>query len=328
MSFLGVVLELCAGLVLFLSGMSTMSKGLETAAGDKSRAVLKKMTDNAYVGVLTGIVVTAAIQSSSATTVMLVGFVASGLMPFKSTVPVLLGANIGTTVTAWLLSLSGIGTTSPLLNLLKPRYFAPVLAIIGTVFAMTSKNEKKKTLGAIFIGFNVLIYGMEIMSDSVGGLAKSPSFAELLLKFDNPVLGVLTGAGVTAVIQSSSASVGILQALSLTGTITYDMAVPVIIGQNIGTCVTGLVSVIGADAKAKRVAVAQLLINVFGMIAVLPLYLLTANYFGISIGEKTVTPVSIATVHSLFNIVTVAIFMPFSGFIAKVSEKLVKENSL
>lgn len=324
MDYLDVVLRSCSGLVLFLFGMNTMSNGLESVTGSKLKTVLEKMTDKTYFGVLVGVAVTAVIQSSSAMTVILVGLVNSGLMTFKSTVPVLFGANIGTTVTAWFLSLSGLQTSSLALRLLKPQYFAPVLAAVGTFFTMTSENVKKKTLGSIFIGFNVLIYGMEIMSDSVSVLAEDTSFGNLLLKFNNPVLGVLMGVLVTAVIQSSSASVGILQALSLTGNITYGMAVPVIIGQNIGTCATGLISVVGTHTKAKRVAVLQLLINIFGMFVVLPMYLAVTKFFGISIGEKAVTPVSVAAIHSIFNIVTVVVFMPFSGFLAKLSEKLVK----
>ena len=326
MGILGIVLKLCAGLVFFLFGMSTMSSGLEKMAGSKLELVLKKMTDKPIIGVIMGLIITAVIQSSSATTVILVGLVNSGLMSFQSTISVLFGANIGTTVTAWLLSLAGLESSSLIVQLFKPQNFAPVLAVIGTAFMMVSKSDKKKTLGAIFVGFTVLIYGMDIMSESVEGLAENPAFGDLLLKFNNPILGVLMGTVVTAVIHSSSASVGILQALSLTGTITYNMAVPIVIGQNIGTCATGLISSIGAGAKAKRVATSQLLINVFGMIIVLPVYLLGVKFLNLSIGTETVNPVSIAVIHSIFNIVTVIVLMPFTKFIAKLSENLVREK--
>ena len=326
MGILGIVLKLCAGLVFFLFGMSTMSNGLEKLAGGKLEIILKKMTDKPIIGVLMGLVITALIQSSSATTVILVGLVNSGLMSFQSTISVLFGANIGTTVTAWLLSLAGIESSSLIVQLFKPQNFAPVLAVIGTAFTMTAKSDKKKTLGAIFIGFTVLIYGMDIMSGSVESLAEEPWFGELFVKFSNPILAVLVGALVTAVIQSSSASVGILQALSLTGAITYNVAVPIVIGQNIGTCATGLISSIGAGAKAKRVALSQLLINVFGMIIVLPVYLIGVKVLSLPTDVLKVNPVSTEIIHSLFNIDTVIVLMPFTKFIAKLSGKMVKEK--
>lgn len=326
MDGLGIAIKLCAGLVFFLFGMSTMSNSLEKLAGSKLEIILKKMTDKPILGVLMGLVITAIIQSSSATTVILVGLVNSGLMSFQSTIAVLFGANIGTTVTAWLLSLAGIESSSLLVQIFKPQIFAPVLAVIGTIFTMVAKSDKKKTLGAIFIGFTVLIYGMDIMSGSVESLAEEEWFNSLFMKFSNPILGVLVGAVVTAIIQSSSASVGILQALSLTGAISYDVAVPIIIGQNIGTCATGLISSIGAGAKAKRVALSQLLINVLGMIIVLPVYLLVTNLLGLPTDTEMVGPVSVAVVHSVFNIVTVVVLMPFIKYIAKLCEKLVREK--
>ena len=327
MGILGVVLKLCAGLVFFLFGMSTMSNGLERLAGGKLEIILKKMTDKPIIGVLMGLIITALIQSSSATTVILVGLVNSGLMSFQSTISVLFGANIGTTVTAWLLSLAGLESSSFVVQIFKPQNFAPILAVIGTAFTMVAKSDKKKTLGAIFIGFTVLIYGMDIMSGSVESLAEEPWFGELFLKFTNPILAVLVGALVTAVIQSSSASVGILQALSLTGAITYNIAVPIVIGQNIGTCATGLISSVGAGAKAKRVALSQLLINVFGMIIVLPVYLIGVKLLSLPTDVLKVNPVSIAVIHSIFNIATVIVLMPFTKFIAKLSEKMVKEKA-
>ena len=327
MEYVGIIIKLCAGLVFFLFGMSTMSDSLEKMAGSKLEVVLKKMTDKPILGVIMGIAITAIIQSSSATTVILVGLVNSGLMKLVSAIAVLLGANIGTTITSWLLSLSGLSGESIVVQIFKPQNFAPIFAVIGTAFVMTSKNEKKKTLGLMFIGFTVLIYGMDIMSDSVEGLADMPWFGDLLIKFNNPILGVLMGALITAVIQSSSASVGILQALSLTGAITFDMAVPIVIGQNIGTCVTGIISSIGAGAKAKRVALSQLLINVFGMLIVLPLYLVGVRIIGIGIGDDFVNPVSIAVIHTVFNVVTVVVLMPLVKLIAKISEKLIKEKT-
>lgn len=326
MGILGIVLKLCAGLVFFLFGMSTMSNGLEKLAGGKLEIILKKMTDKPIIGVLMGLVITALVQSSSATTVILVGLVNSGLMSFQSTISVLFGANIGTTVTAWLLSLAGIESSSLVVQLFKPQNFAPVLAVIGTAFTMTAKSDKKKTLGAIFIGFTVLIYGMDIMSGSVESLAEESWFGELFVKFSNPILAVLVGALVTAVIQSSSASVGILQALSLTGAITYNVAVPIVIGQNIGTCATGLISSIGAGAKAKRVALSQMLINVFGMVILLPIYLLVTKLLSLPTDVLKVSPVSIAVIHTVFNIATVVVLMPLTKFIARLSEKLVKEK--
>lgn len=326
MEMFNMVIGLCAGLVFFLFGMSTMSNSLGKLAGSKLEVVLEKMTSKPFLGLLMGLIVTAIIQSSSATTVILVGLVNSGIMSFQSTIAVLFGANIGTTVTAWLLSLSSIGETSSfILQLFKPRIFSPILAIIGTAFTMMAKSDKKKTLGTIFIGFTVLIYGMDIMSDAVGSLADKPWFGELFVKFSNPVLGVLVGILVTAVIQSSSASVGILQALSLTGVITYDIAVPIIFGQNIGTCVTGLISGIGAGAKAKRVVFSQIFIKVLGMLIVLPVYLIGRNALDIPTNEITVNPVSIAIIHTVYNVILL-LLMPFSKLIAKLCEKVIPEK--
>ncbi len=327
MEMFKMVIGLCAGLVFFLFGMSTMSSGLEKAAGSKLEIILKKMTDKPLIGVLMGLVITAVIQSSSATTVILVGLVNSGLMSFKSTIAVLFGANIGTTVTSWLLSLAGLESSSFIVQIFKPQIFSPLFAIIGTAFMMMAKSDKKKNLGAIFVGFTVLIYGMDIMSGAVESLADKPWFGDLLLKFNNPILGVLVGAVLTAVIQSSSASVGILQALSLTGAITYNMAVPIIVGQNIGTCVTGIISSIGAGAKAKRVALSQLLINVFGCIILLPVYLIITTLVDLGTDVLNVNPVSIAVIHTVFNLVTVLVLMPFIKVIAKLCEKLVREKN-
>lgn len=323
MAFFNII-SLLAGLVFFLFGMSTMSNSLEKLAGSKLEIVLKKMTDKPVIGLLMGLVVTAIIQSSSATTVILVGLVNSGLMSFQSTIGVLFGANIGTTVTAWLLSLSSIGGEGApfILQLFKPNIFSPVLAVIGTAFTMMAKSDKKKIIGTLFIGFTVLIYGMDIMSDAVETLS---GVGELFAKFNNPILCVLVGILVTAVIQSSSASVGILQALSLTGVITYDIAVPIIIGQNIGTCITGLISSIGAGAKAKRVVFSQIFIKVLGMIIVLPAYILVTKALNLATDEMVVNPVSIAIIHTVYNVILL-LLMPFSKAIANLCEKVIREK--
>lgn len=320
------VLSLCAGLVFFLFGMNTMSDGLEKAAGGKLEVILKKMTSNVFISIIMGALITAVIQSSSATTVMLVGLVNSGLMAFESSIGVIFGANIGTTITAWFLSLVGVQSDSFFIQMVKPQNFAPILAIIGIAFIMMSKSDKRKTLGTIFVGFTLLIYGMDIMSDSVSGLADSPEFKDILLKFNNPVLGVLVGAVFTAVIQSSSASVGILQALSLTGSITYTMAVPIILGQNIGTCATGLISCIGAGANAKRVAFTHTLTNIIGSLIFMPVFLVVNSAMGNYFETTFVNPASIAVVHTVFNVVTVILLAPFTKFLAKFAKKVIKEK--
>ena len=248
------ILTMVGGLALFLYGMEVMGNGLSKASGGRMERILEKMTDNIFKAVLLGAGVTAVIQSSSATTVMVVGFVNSGIMKLSQAVGVIMGANIGTTVTSWLLSLTGIQGDNFILTLMKPSSFSPILAVIGIGFLMFSKNEKKKDIGTIMIGFTVLMFGMETMSDAVKPLADVPEFANILLMFKNPLLGMLAGLVLTAVIQSSSASVGILQSLCVTGAVSYGAAIPIIMGQNIGTCVTALLSSIGASRNAKRTA--------------------------------------------------------------------------
>ncbi len=321
------VLSLLAGLVFFLFGMNTMSDGLEKAAGSKLEIILKKMTSNVFVSIIMGALITAVIQSSSATTVMLVGLVNSGLMTFESSIGVIFGANIGTTITAWFLSLVGVEGDSFIMQMVKPQNFAPILAVIGIAFIMMSKNDKRKNLGTIFVGFTLLIYGMDIMSGSVSGLADSPEFKDVLLRFNNPVLGILVGAVLTAVIQSSSASVGILQALSLTGSITYTMAVPVILGQNIGTCATGLISCIGAGSNAKRVAFTHTLINIIGSLVFMPVFLIVNSAMGNYFESNFVNPASIATVHTIFNVVTVILLAPFTRLLAKIANKIITQKA-
>ncbi len=320
------VLSLLAGLVFFLFGMNTMSDGLEKAAGSKLEIILKKMTSNVFVSIIMGALITAVIQSSSATTVMLVGLVNSGLMAFENSIGVIFGANIGTTITAWFLSLVGVESDSFLMQMVKPQNFAPVLAVIGIAFIMMSKSDKRKILGTIFVGFTVLIYGMDIMSDSVSGLADSPQFQDTLLKFNNPIIGILIGAVVTAVIQSSSASVGILQALSLTGSITYTMAVPIILGQNIGTCATGLISCIGAGANAKRVSFTHTIVNIIGSLIFMPVFLLVNSAMGSYFDENTVNPASIAIIHTIFNVTTVVLLAPFTKVLGKLAHKVIKDK--
>lgn len=318
------VLSLLAGLVFFLFGMNTMSDGLEKAAGSKLEIILKKMTSNVFVSIIMGALITAVIQSSSATTVMLVGLVNSGLMAFENSIGVIFGANIGTTITAWFLSLVGVQSDSFIMQMVKPQNFSPILAIIGIAFIMMAKSDKKKNLGTIFVGFTLLIFGMDIMSDSVSGLAEMPEFKDVLLKFNNPILGIIVGAVFTAIIQSSSASVGILQALSLTGSITYTMAVPIILGQNIGTCATGLVSCIGAGANAKRVSFTHTIINIIGSLIFMPVFLIVNsaidNYFDVNF----VNPASIAIIHTIFNVTTVVFLAPFTKLLGKLAHKVIK----
>ena len=319
------VLQLMAGLVFFLFGMSTMSASLEKMAGGKLEHILKKMTSNTFVSFILGAIITIAVQSSSATTVMLVGLVNSGIMSFGSTISVLFGANIGTTITAWILSLNSISADSLVLQMMKPENFTPIVSLIGTVLIMVSKSDKKKTVGTIAVGFTVLIYGMVLMSGSVSGLADSPEFGKLLIKFNNPVFGVLIGTAVTAVIQSSAASIGILQALSLTGGITYSMAIPIVLGQNIGTCATGIISSIGTNANAKRVAYAHTFIKILGTVIFLPLFYIGDAVIGFDFADKAVNPVGIAVIHTVFNVIN-TVFIVFRKQIAAFIQKIIRDK--
>lgn len=258
------VLNLIGGLSLFLFGMTLMGQALERSAGNKLKALLGRMTTNRFTGLLTGLGVTAIIQSSSATTVMVVGFVNSGLMTLKQSINVIMGANIGTTVTAWILSLAGIESSNVFVKLLKPSSFTPILALLGIIFFMVSKNSKRKDTGLILLGFATLMYGMDTMTGAVSALRNDPSFQQMFLTFTNPVLGVIAGAVLTAIIQSSSASVGILQALASTGAVSYGAAIPIIMGQNIGTCITAILSSIGTTRNAKRAALVHFAFNLIG----------------------------------------------------------------
>ena len=322
------LISMIGGLTFFLYGMNVMSSSLEKMAGGKLEEMLRKMTANPLMSLTLGAVITIAVQSSSAVTVMLVGLVNSGIMSFTQTVHVVFGSNIGTTLTAWLTSLAGIESSSFWMQMLKPINFSPLLAFVGIGFIMLSKNDKKKTLGTIFVGFAILMFGMDVMSDAVSPLADMPEFGQLLIHFNNPIVGVLIGTLFTAAIQSSAASVGILQALSLTGSITYGMAFPIVMGQNIGTCVTALISSIGTTTKAKRVAFLHITLNTVCSIFCL-IVMMLAQTFLPSVSNllgQAVKPWDIAMLHTLFNIVATVVLMPFSKQLVWLVETMVKEK--
>ena len=319
-------LNLIGGLCLFLFGMSLMGQALERRAGSGLSSLLEKMTKSRLKGLLAGLGVTAVIQSSSATTVMVVGFVNSGLMTLRQSIGVIMGANIGTTVTAWILSLSGIEGTSFLVNLFKPTSFTPALALIGIIFYMFCKEDKKKDTGTILLGFATLMYGMEAMSSAVSVLREVPEFSRLFLLFTNPILGVLAGAVLTGIIQSSSASVGILQALASTGQVTYGAAIPIIMGQNIGTCVTALLSSIGTNKNARRAALVHLSFNVIGAtVGIILYYVICAVSAPVLLGQAA-TEWGIAVAHSIFNVLCTAVLLPMGGLLEKLVLRLVPED--
>ncbi len=320
-------LTLIGGLCLFLFGMNIMGEALEKCAGSRLKTILGKITGNKLTGFLLGLGVTAVIQSSSATTVMVVGFVNSGLMTLKQAINVIMGANVGTTVTAWLLSLSGISGDSFLVTMLKPTSFTPILALIGIVCYMFSKSPKKKDVGMILLGFATLMTGMETMSGAVSGLRDVPEFRNILLMFSNPILGVFAGALLTAVIQSSSASVGILQALSTTGQITYLTAVPIIMGQNIGTCVTAMLSSVGTNKNARRTAVVHLLFNIIGTVVWLTVFCVVKSLVMLPILDESANQMGIAVIHSTFNILCTALLLPMSGVLEKLAYLVVREDN-
>ncbi len=320
------VLTLIGGLCLFLFGMNTMGQSLERRAGDKLRALLGKLTTNKIAGLLTGLGITAVIQSSSATTVMVVGFVNSSLMTLKQAINVIMGANIGTTVTAWLLSLAGIDSSNIFIQLLKPASFTPVLALIGIIFNMFSKSAKRKDTGMILLGFATLMFGMETMSGAVSGLRDVPEFQNLFIMFKNPILGVFAGAVLTAVIQSSSASVGILQALAVTGQISYGAAVPIIMGQNIGTCVTALISSVGANKNAKRAALVHLSFNVIGTIVWVTVFCIVSAIANPIILNESASLFGIAVIHSIFNVLCTLLMLPLSGFLERLVTRLIPDT--
>ncbi len=322
------VLEMIGGLCLFLFGMNIMGQALERRAGSGLRTLLRKLTANKLAGFLTGLGVTAVIQSSSATTVMVVGFVNSGLMTLTQAINVIMGANVGTTVTAWILSLGAIDSGNVFVQLLKPSSFTPVLALIGIVYYMFCKDDKKKDTGVILLGFATLMFGMETMSGAVKGLKDVPQFQQLFLLFRNPVLGVLAGAVLTGIIQSSSASVGILQALSATGQVTIGAAIPIIMGQNIGTCVTALISSVGTNKNARRASVVHLLFNILGSIICLCLFVLLDIILKPAILNDAANQFNIAVCHTAFNIVCTAVLLPQGGLLEKIANRIVPDDKM
>ncbi len=320
------VITLLGGLAFFLYGMNVMSGGLEKMAKGKLERTLKKVTSNRFLAMCFGAAITIAIQSSSALTVMLVGLVNSGILEFGQTICILMGSNIGTTLTAWILSLAGIDSDVFLLKIIKPENFSPVFALVGIIMMMVGKKQKTKNTGNILIGFSVLMYGMTLMSDSMAPLADMPEFTHILTAFSNPVLAVLVGAVFTGIIQSSAASVGILQALSMTGGVTYGMALPIIMGQNIGTCVTALISSIGVSKNAKKVAAVHLSFNIIGtLICLIPFCILDA-VFDFSFTHMAINPFMIAVCHSIFNVVTTAVLMPFTKQLEKLANFIVRDK--
>ena len=320
-------LNMIGGLALFLYGMSIMGNGLSKIAGGKLEGVLEKLTSKRIFAVLLGAGVTAVIQSSSATTVMVVGFVNSGIMKLSQAVGIIMGANIGTTITSWLLSLTGIDGGTVWVQLLKPSSFSPVLAAIGIILVMSSKAEsKRKDIGGILLGFAILMFGMETMSSSVSGLADNPSFTGLMTAFKNPVLGMAVGAVLTAIIQSSSASVGILQALCATGAVHYSVAIPIIMGQNIGTCVTSLISSVGATKNAKRAAMVHLYFNLIGTIIFMVVFYIANSFVDFAFMDESAGAAGIAVVHSLFNVCATILLFPFSNLLVKLAEFTIPES--
>ena len=320
------VLTFIGGISLFLFGMNYMGSALEKKAGGQLSGLLSKFTSNKYTGFLLGLMVTAIIQSSSATTVMVVGFVNSGIMTIAQSVGVIMGANVGTTVTAWILSLTGLSGDSIFIQLLKPTSFTPILALIGIILYMFLKDSKKKDIGMILIGFAVLMFGMDTASDAVSGLKDVPQFTQLFVLFKNPILGILAGALLTGIIQSSSASVGILQALCVTGQVTVGAAFPIILGQNIGTCVTALLSSMGANKNAKRAAMIHFNFNLFGSVILMCLFYGLNMVFKFTFIDKAATGVDIAIVHTACNLIVTAVFLPLSNLLEKVSTKMIRDN--
>ena len=322
------ILNLIGGLSLFLFGMSLMGQALERRAGNRLKILLGKLTTNRITGLTTGLGVTAVIQSSSATTVMVVGFVNSGLMTLRQAINVIMGANVGTTVTAWILSLSGISSDNVFVKLLKPSSFTPLLALIGIVLYMFFKESKKRDTGMILLGFATLMFGMEAMSGAVSGLRDLPEFQNLFVMFTNPVLGVLAGAILTAIIQSSSASVGILQALASTGAVTYGAAIPIIMGQNIGTCITAMISSVGANKNAKRAALVHLSFNVIGTVVWLSIFCIVKAVAVPAILGESASLMGIAACHSAFNILCTLLMLPLAGMLEKMVKKMIPDNEV
>lgn len=324
------ILNLLGGIALFLFGMHILSASLEKLAGGKLETWLEKATSKPIKGVVLGAIITAVIQSSAATTVMIIGFVNSGLMKLSQAIGVIMGANIGTTATSWLLSLQSISGSDgfSFLNLLKPTTFTPVLAVIGVILIMFTKSDKKKTIGMILAGFAVLMFGMNSMSSATAGLAENETFCNILMMFSNPVLGVIAGAVLTAVLQSSSASIGILQSIAIsTGKVTYSVALPLLLGQNIGSCVTALISSVGANKPAKRVAFVHLYFNVIGTVVFLSIFYLLNAFISMPFMEESLNAVGIAVIHTGFNVLATALFLPFTKQLEKLACLTVRDDS-
>lgn len=320
------IFTLLGGLAFFLYGMTVMSGGLEKVAGGKMEQLLREMTSNPIKSLVLGMGITVIVQSSSAVTVMLVGLVNSGIMNLTQAIGVIMGSNVGTTVTAWILSLSGIESDNIFVQLLKPESFSPLLALAGVIMMMASKKSKTKNVGTILIGFAILMFGMELMKNAMSPLADMPEFTNILTAFSNPLFGILIGTVVTAVIQSSAASVGILQALSLTGGISYGMAFPIIMGQNIGTCISAVLSAIGVNTNARRVAAAHIMFNILGTIIFMIGFQIVTSLWVIPLFSKSINPFGIAILHSIFNLATTAMLFPFTKQLEKISVFLVKDD--
>ena len=322
------IIKLLGGLAFFLYGITIMSTGLEKIAGGRLERILKKMTDGRIRGFLLGTGITAIIQSSSAITVMLVGLVNSGVMQLNQTISVIMGSNVGTSMTAWLLSLTGIDDSSNfLLCMMQPKNFTPILALIGVIMMMAAKSNKNKNIGGILIGFSILMAGMGIMSDSMKPLAAMPEFQQLLVAFDNPLLGIAVGCIVTMIIQSSSASVGILQALSISSGISFWAAIPIILGQNLGTCISAVLATIGVNTSAKRVAAVHVLFNSLGIIILFPIFCLLNSILHFGFIDENITPAGIAIVHTVFNLIASLMLLPFVKQLETIANKIIKDKS-
>ena len=320
------IFTLLGGLAFFLYGMTVMSSGLEKVAGGKMEQLLREMTSNPIKSLVLGMGITVIVQSSSAVTVMLVGLVNSGIMNLTQAIGVIMGSNVGTTVTAWILSLSGIESDNFFVQLLKPESFSPLLALAGVIMMMSSKKNKTKNVGTILIGFAVLMFGMELMKNAMSPLADMPEFTHILTAFSNPLFGIISGTVVTAVIQSSAASVGILQALSLTGSISYGMAFPIIMGQNIGTCISAVLSAIGVNTNARRVAAVHIAFNVLGTIIFMAAYQIITSIWDIPLFKESINPFGIAVLHSIFNIATTVMLFPFTKLLERIAMVTVKDD--
>lgn len=320
------ILAMVGGLALFLYGMSTMGTALEKCAGNRLKTILTRLTSSKITGFFLGMVVTMVVQSSSTTTVMVVGFVNSGLMTLGQSIYIIMGANVGTAVTSWILSLTGISSNVWYISILKPAYFTPIIALIGIVIFMMSKRKRYKDFASILLGFAMLMFGMEMMSGAVEPLADMPSFTSILTMFSNPIMGLLVGTIFTAIIQSSAASIGILQALSLTGTITYATAIPIIIGQNIGTCITAMLSSVGTTKDARRASMVHLYFNIIGAVVWLPLFYLANTFMKLPIDTVHVTPVNIAFVHTVFKVLCVMLMCPFGGALEKLARLTIPDG--